>query len=127
MKYLYRSRTNKKIAGICAGFGEYFDLDPSIIRIVWLATVLLGGTGVLIYLICWLVIPLNTEQHIVTTFHPLTRSKNNKIIAGVCGGLGEYFQIDPVIFRLAFIVAVLALGMGILLYIILWIAVPSEK
>ncbi|MBI2646339.1 MAG: PspC domain-containing protein [Deltaproteobacteria bacterium] len=71
--------------------------------------------------------PLNTEQHVVTSFHPLTRSKDNRIIAGVCGGLGEYFQIDPVIFRLAFIVGVLALGMGILLYIILWIAVPSEK
>jgi len=127
MRYLYRSRTNKKIAGICAGFGEYFDLDPSIIRIIWLATVLLGGTGALIYLICWLIIPLNPEQDVVTTFHPLTRSKNNRIIAGVCGGLGEYFQIDPVIFRLAFIVSILALGMGLLLYLILWIAVPSEK
>ncbi|MBI3018808.1 MAG: PspC domain-containing protein [Deltaproteobacteria bacterium] len=71
--------------------------------------------------------PLSPEQNVVTTFHPLIRSKNNRIIAGVCGGLGEYFQIDPVIFRLAFIVAVLALGMGILLYIILWISVPSEK
>ncbi len=127
MKHLYRSQTNKKIAGVCAGFGEYFDLDPSVIRIVWLSTVLLGGTGALIYLICWLILPLNSEPNAVTSFHPLTRSKANRIIAGVCGGLGEYFQIDPVIFRLGFIVAVLALGMGILLYIILWISVPSEK
>jgi len=56
-KPLMRSRTNRKIAGVCAGFAEYFDLDPSLVRLLWVALVLFGGYGLLAYLIAWIVIP----------------------------------------------------------------------
>jgi phage shock protein C len=55
-KKLYLSK-NKKIAGVCAGFAEYFDADPLIIRILWVVFTLLGGAGILAYIICALVIP----------------------------------------------------------------------
>lgn len=55
----------------------------------------------------------------------LTRSKTDKIIAGVCGGLGEYFSIDPVIIRLIFVVITLLGGAGVLAYIVMWIIVPE--
>ena len=48
---------DKKIAGVCAGLANYFGLDASIIRIVWLLCVLLGGFGLLAYLIMWIVMP----------------------------------------------------------------------
>lgn len=48
---------NKKIAGVCAGVAEYFDIDPTIVRIIWLFAVLGAGVGLLAYLICWIVIP----------------------------------------------------------------------
>lgn len=54
---LVRSVTDKKIAGVCAGIAEYFDLDPTVVRIVWLLLFLLGGTGGLAYIICWIVLP----------------------------------------------------------------------
>jgi len=54
----------------------------------------------------------------------LYRSATDKVIAGVCGGLAQYFSIDPAIVRLAFVVFALAGGASILLYIVLWIAVP---
>ena len=57
----------------------------------------------------------------------LYRSKSDSVIAGVCGGLGEYFNTDPIIFRILFVLAVLFAGGGFLVYIILWIAVPEEK
>lgn len=57
----------------------------------------------------------------------LYRSKHDKVIAGVCGGLGEYFEIDPVIIRLLWILFVLLWGVGILLYIIAWIIIPLQK
>lgn len=127
MKHLYRSKTNKKIAGICGGFAEYFELDPTLIRIVWLTSVLLGGTGLVLYLFCWLLMPENPEASLATTpLKPLTRSATNRVLAGVCGGLGNYFQIDPILFRIAFIILTIGVGWGILLYIILWIAVPLE-
>ena len=51
----------------------------------------------------------------------------DKKIAGVCGGLGEYFNIDPVILRIAFIVALLMAGGGGLLYLIMWPVVPEKR
>jgi phage shock protein C len=56
----------------------------------------------------------------------LYRSRKNKIIAGVAGGLAEYFEIDPVIVRAVFIVTMLGWGVSLLAYIILWIIVPQE-
>ncbi len=56
----------------------------------------------------------------------LYRSRKNRVIAGVAGGLGEYFDIDPVLVRVIFVLATLASGVGVLAYIILWIVVPFE-
>ena len=55
-KKLVRS-ANKKIAGVCGGLAEYFGMDASIVRIVWLLCVLFGGFGLLAYLIMWIVMP----------------------------------------------------------------------
>ncbi len=56
----------------------------------------------------------------------LERSRESSVIGGVCGGLGEYFNIDPVIFRIAFIILALAEGVGIVAYVICWIAIPRR-
>jgi phage shock protein PspC (stress-responsive transcriptional regulator) len=56
-KRLYRSRIERKIAGVCGGLAEYFGIDPTIIRIIWLALVLGAGTGLIAYLIFWIVVP----------------------------------------------------------------------
>ena len=54
---IVRPREGRKIAGVCQSLANFFGLDVSIIRIVWLLAVLLAGTGFLAYLVCWLVIP----------------------------------------------------------------------
>ncbi len=56
----------------------------------------------------------------------LYRSRKQKIIAGVAGGLADYFNIDPVIIRIVFVVLTILHGSGILIYFILWIAIPEE-
>ncbi|MBA2368792.1 MAG: PspC domain-containing protein [Candidatus Protochlamydia sp.] len=61
-KKLYRSKKNYMIAGICGGLGEYFNIDPTIIRLIVAFSVLLGGTGLFVYLIAWIVIPPEPEQ-----------------------------------------------------------------
>ena len=60
-KRLYRSRTDRKIAGVCGGLAKYFGWDPVIPRIVFVALFLGAGTGLLAYLICWLVIPMEPQ------------------------------------------------------------------
>lgn len=60
-------------------------------------------------------------------YKKLKRSATNKIFGGVCGGLGQYFEIDPVIFRIIFLVLLFFAGGGLLLYVLLWILVPLEN
>ena len=56
-KKLYLSQTDKKIGGVCGGLGEFLDVDPTIIRIIWALAFFAGGIGLLAYLVAWLVIP----------------------------------------------------------------------
>ena len=56
-KRLYRSRENRMIAGVCGGIGEYFNIDPTLIRLLLLFLTIWGGGGVVMYFIAWLVIP----------------------------------------------------------------------
>ena len=57
----------------------------------------------------------------------LRRSRTNRMIAGVCGGLGEFFGVDPFWFRLGFLIALLPGGVpGLAAYLVMWLIVPSE-
>lgn len=55
-KRLYKSRTDRKVSGVCGGLGKYFNIDSTLIRIIW-ALFALTGSGILVYIICALVIP----------------------------------------------------------------------
>ena len=56
-KKLTRSRTDKKIAGVCGGFANYFELDVTVVRILWLMLAFFGGWGIIGYIIAWIVMP----------------------------------------------------------------------
>ncbi|MEK7263060.1 MAG: PspC domain-containing protein [Bacteroidota bacterium] len=213
-KRLYRSNRNKILAGICGGVAEYFNFDPTVVRFVWVFLTLLGGSGILLYLIAFFIMPSNpahfynaqSEQtppqppssasagkgtlfagialicigamfladnlgvHYWIPFWRFTweaplaiifivlgiylmmkkpspvsqqnnpapveqnytpqkqfrKSLRDKKIAGVCGGIAEYFNIDSTVVRLAFVAGMLLHGIGLLLYIILAIVAPKE-
>jgi phage shock protein C len=55
------------------------------------------------------------------------RSRGDRVIAGVCGGLGRYLGIDPVVLRVAFIILSLANGVGLIAYVVAWVAIPEER
>ncbi len=56
-KRFVRSTNDRKIAGVCAGVADYFDMDPTIIRVLWLIAVLCFGTGLFVYVILWIAVP----------------------------------------------------------------------
>lgn len=56
-KRLLRARNNRRLAGVCGGIGEYFGWDPTLVRVGWIVLTLLGGSGILLYVIFWLVMP----------------------------------------------------------------------
>ena len=56
-KKLYKSNTDNKLDGVCGGIGKYFDIDSSVVRLAWVAFTLLGGSGLLAYIICAIILP----------------------------------------------------------------------
>lgn len=56
-KRLYKSNTEKKLDGVCGGIAEYFDIDPTLVRLAWILFTALGGSGLLAYIIAAIVIP----------------------------------------------------------------------
>lgn len=61
-KKLYRSNSNKMIAGVCGGMAEYFNIDATLVRLAWVFLALLAGGGIIVYLICAIVIPRNSNH-----------------------------------------------------------------
>jgi phage shock protein C len=54
---LYRSKTNRQLAGVCGGLAEYFNLDVTLIRVLFVLLAVLGGSGLVIYVAMWIIVP----------------------------------------------------------------------
>ena len=213
---LYKSRRDRMIDGICGGIAEYFGIDSTMVRLLWVLVTLMGGTGFFLYIVAMIIMPANPEhvgfqQAAATTngrsdkrrfwgilliligsfvllinvgllaeinwwsfsrsvilpillillgivlmfvhmkskplvggsteaatapgvpppagaHRVLRRSITERKLFGVCGGIAKYFDIDPTIVRIVFVViAIASFGWGILLYIILAILTPEDK
>ncbi|MCI0531283.1 MAG: PspC domain-containing protein [candidate division Zixibacteria bacterium] len=61
---LYRSRKNAMIAGVCGGLAEYFDIDPVVVRIIFVLLVFAGGSGLIAYLIAWIIMPQAPAENV---------------------------------------------------------------
>jgi len=214
-KRLFKSQTNKIIAGVCGGLAEYFDVDPVIMRVLFVLLAFFGGSGFVLYVACAIIMPkrvinlgdmegppaesrsTNARKlfgialivggaivlfsnlgmfsflHMwdiswsfvfpillillgmaiiyyrqaertpaadqpsdvpfetpppAAPYRTFRRSRTDKKLGGVCGGLAKYFSIDSTLFRLLYIILCLAsFGAGIVLYITLVLLVPYEN
>lgn len=124
-KRIYRNTSDKVIAGVASGLANYFNIDPIIIRLFFIAS-LFSGFGVIAYLVCWIGIPAN-ESGIINENKRLYRDGENKILGGVAYGLGNYFGVDPAVVRILFIISIFIGGLGVLTYLLLWISIPEAK
>jgi phage shock protein C len=76
MKHLYRSKKDRILGGVCAGLGEHLDIDPNIIRLIWaVVTVLSFGTGILVYIFAWIIIPEQGTDDAVLPFRESHESR----------------------------------------------------
>lgn len=121
-KELYRSANNKVIAGVCGGVAEYFEIDPTIVRIVWLLLAFPGGVGFLAYLVCWLVMPerntfaSGTNENYASGHRSGEESEKNKRIIGLALIIiGSVFLFDRFFgwFDMAIIVPLVIIAIGI--------------
>lgn len=60
-KKLYKSKTDEKICGVCGGIGEYFNIDSTLVRLAWVIFCVLGGSGIMAYIIAAIIIPEKGE------------------------------------------------------------------
>jgi phage shock protein PspC (stress-responsive transcriptional regulator) len=151
-KRLMRDDNDKIVGGVCSGIASYFGIDPVIVRILTFLLILAWGTGLIVYLVLWLVLPSSRSLKNPVRKR-LYRNPDNRVIGGVCSGIAAYANIDPVVPRILFVLPLLAiiftsifrnwhwfwfpgfffpLSVGTLptlwlLYIILWISVPKAK
>ncbi len=142
-KKLYRDANNKIIGGVCSGIAAYFGIEPIIVRLVFI----FSGIGFLAYILLWAFVPTSTNlQNGVRK--RLYRNTDDKLIAGVCSGIGSYFNISSWIPRVLFVIPFISFFFRwgefgpltiphflsfsfspgtLLIYIILWMVIPEAK
>lgn len=142
-KRLYRDENNKVIGGVCSGLAGYFGIDVVVVRIIF---VILFGALFLPYLILWVAVPSSATTEIGSVRKKLYRDSEDKLIAGVCSGIGNYFGVNAWIPRLLFLLPFLSfvsrwshwgdfdfpnfvrVGFSpgaLIIYIILWLVIPE--
>jgi len=130
-RQLRRSATKRKFAGVCGGIAEYLDIEVTIVRLIWVIVSIVPGAvfgGIAVYLLAWLIMPDSITSANARSDRRLTRSATNRKIAGICGGVGEYFGVDPTAARLLWTVLSIVPGFiigGIAAYVIAWLVMPS--
>lgn len=129
---LYRDINRKVLAGVSAGVANYLQVDPLWIRLAFILLVLgvpfTGGftlLGVILYAVFWVALPVNEALPEIPV-RKLFRDPVDKKLGGVASGIAIYFGADVAIIRLVFL-GLAFFGVGLLTYIVLWIAVPEAK
>ena len=100
-KRLYRDESNKVLGGVCSGIANYFNVDPLVVRILW---ILLAGVNLLAYLILWIAVPSSSVKEVGGVKKRLFRDIDHKIIGGVCAGLSKYFGVKVRVVRILFLI-----------------------
>ncbi|MCA6407462.1 MAG: PspC domain-containing protein [Cytophagales bacterium] len=127
-KKLFRDEKRKILGGVCAGLGHYFSIDPVWPRVLF-ALLVLGSYGglLLAYIILWIVIPNSNQLPDDASIKKMYRDPEKKVLGGVASGVAAFFGVDITVMRVLFIVFAFLGGLGLLLYIILWIALPQAN
>jgi phage shock protein PspC (stress-responsive transcriptional regulator) len=145
-KRLFRDENDKVLGGVCSGLANYFNIDVVIARIIFVV-LLFSGVGFLTYIIMWIAVPSSATTQIGGTRKKLFRDPDEKLIAGVCSGIGNYFGINAWIPRVLFLLPFLSFisrwgnwggiwnfgdvlrftfsPTSLIVYIILWIVIPE--
>jgi phage shock protein PspC (stress-responsive transcriptional regulator) len=150
-KRLYRDEQNKVLGGVCAGIANYLNLDPIIIRVLW---ILLFGISFFAYLLLWIAVPSTSVNEVGGVRKRLFRDLDKKVIGGVCAGMSKYFGVKVGIIRALFLLPTILLIFNwnhfhlfqfwefddfnnffdvtfmpgaIFVYIVLWLVIPEAR
>jgi phage shock protein PspC (stress-responsive transcriptional regulator) len=131
VRRLTRYPDEGKLGGVCAGMAAYFDVDVVLVRGAWIVLSIWPGAivlGLVAYLAAWILMPRAESPAPLSTRPRLVRSDTDRRIAGVCGGLAEYFALDPTLVRVAWIIISVVPGFvvfGLMAYAVAWFVMPK--
>ncbi|MGK7389817.1 MAG: PspC domain-containing protein [Candidatus Cyclobacteriaceae bacterium M2_1C_046] len=127
-KKLYRDAKRKILGGVSAGIANYFKIDPLWIRLI-LILLAIGSYGIAIiaYVALWIFLPETYDIQEDQKTKKMYRNPQDKVIAGVSGGIAAYFGVDVMLIRLLFVIFTFIGGSGLIAYIILWIILPEAN
>ncbi|HEX5169403.1 MAG TPA: PspC domain-containing protein, partial [Cyclobacteriaceae bacterium] len=126
-KQLVRDQKRKILGGVCAGLGYYLNVDPVWIRLLFALFTATYGIGLLVYVVMWIAMPGSYDIEEPAAAKKMFRDPEHKVLAGVSGGIAAYFGVDILVVRILFIAATFAGGIGLLVYIIMWIILPEAR
>jgi phage shock protein C len=131
---LWRIPSEGRLGGVCAGIARYTDIDVTFVRLAWVLLSIVPGMvvgGLLVYAGAWLLMPATWQpEPVLATGRRLYRSVGNRKLAGVCGGIAEYFEVDSNIVRIAVVVLTIYPGAiigGVIAYGIAWLVIPQPR
>jgi len=132
-KRLYRNSSAGRIAGVCAGIADYFDADVTLVRLAWVVLSIVPGSfigGLVAYIAAWAIMTDSSSPASAEAApRRLTRSTTDRQIAGVCGGLAEYFNVDATLVRVIWAILTIIPGcivLGIVAYLVAWFIMPDS-
>jgi phage shock protein C len=130
---LVRIGSQGRVAGVCAGLAAYLDADVSAVRLAWVVFSIVPGCligGALAYLAAWIIMPEGDAAAAATPLRStLKRSRTDRRLGGVCGGLAEYLGIDSTVVRVAWAVLTIVPGaivLGLATYLVAWFIIPER-
>ena len=126
-KQLMRDQKRKILGGVCAGLGNYFNVDPLWIRLLFAVLFFAYGITLFIYVVMWIVVPGSFDLEEPVSERKMFRDAERKVIGGVSGGVAAFLGIDIVAVRVLFIVFAILGGLGLFLYIVLWLILPEAR
>lgn len=141
-KKFYRAEQGKWLGGVCKGLANYFGMDVTVVRIIFLVFLFAFGFAAVAYIILWATLPSSASTVIGSAKKKLYRDIDDKIIGGVCSGIGNYFGISAWVPRVLFLLPFVTFagrwgGWGdspfgftlnsgsLIVYIILWLVLPE--
>ncbi|GAB2632004.1 PspC domain-containing protein [Belliella aquatica] len=147
-KKITRMERSKILGGVCAGFANYFSIDPLWTRLIailllfsgnlkfgsfnwmpWNASFSLsiGLFALVAYIVLWVILPVSYDNPEDKNVKKLYRNPDDRTLGGVASGIAAYFGIEVLWARLIFIALIFAGGSGLVIYLILWIITPSAR
>jgi phage shock protein PspC (stress-responsive transcriptional regulator) len=126
-KQLMRDQKRKILGGVCSGLANYFNVDALWIRLIFALLTFAYGVTFVVYIVMWIIVPGSFDLDEPVVGKKMYRDPERKVIGGVASGVAAYLGMDTIAMRVLFVIFTVMGGLGLFIYIVLWLILPEAK